>query len=100
MPHLSTREHSSIVFEHLWDVFNLKEFANNFIHLHQLNSHVAMDHFLGSIVHILGATKLLTLAKPSGGIKPIAMGKVFYQLVNGALCLQLQYVFSYNLLSH
>jgi hypothetical protein len=59
-----------MVFEHLWDVFDLKEFANNFIQLHQLNSHVVMNCFLGFIVHILGVTKLLTLAKPLGGIKP------------------------------
>jgi hypothetical protein len=59
-----------------------------------------MDHFLGSIVHILGATKLLTLAKPSSGIKPIAMGEVLYQLVSRVLCFQLWYVFFYQMLFH
>jgi hypothetical protein len=40
------------------------------------------------------------LAKRLGGIKPITMGEVLYQLVNKALCLQLWYVFSYHLLFH
>jgi hypothetical protein len=35
-----------------------------------------MDCFLGSIVRILGAIMLLILAKPSSGIKPIAMGEM------------------------
>jgi hypothetical protein len=89
-----------MVFEHLWNVSDLKESANNFIQFHQLNSHVAMDCFLRSIVHILGVIKLLILAKPSNDIKLIAMGKVLYQLVSRALCLQLRYVFSYHLLFH
>jgi hypothetical protein len=89
MFHLSAREHFGMIFEHLWDVFDLKKSPNNFIQLHHLNSHVAMDCFPRSIVFIFGATKFLTLAKPLGGIKPITMGEVLYQLVNKALCLQL-----------
>jgi hypothetical protein len=41
-----------------------------------------MGHFPRPIIRVLGAIKLLALAKLSSGIKPITMGKVFYRLVN------------------
>jgi hypothetical protein len=40
-----------------------------------------IGHFPRSIVHVLGDVKLLALAKPLGGIIPIAMDKVLYWLV-------------------
>jgi hypothetical protein len=58
-------------------VFDPKDFANNFLQLHQLSSHVAMGHSPRSIIHVLGAIRLLALAKHSGGIKVITMGEVF-----------------------
>jgi hypothetical protein len=67
-----------MVFEHLWDVFNLKNFATNFIQLYQWSSHVAMGHFLGSIACVLGVVRLLDLANLMCGIRPILMGKVLY----------------------
>jgi hypothetical protein len=51
-----------------------------------------MGRFPRPIACVLGVVRLLVLSKPSNGIKPIAMGKVFYQLVNKTLCFQL---FSY-----
>ncbi len=39
------------------------------------------SHFPSSIAHVLGDVKLLAFAKPLGGIIPIAMDKVLYQLV-------------------
>ncbi len=63
-----------MVFEHLWDVFDLEDSTNDFIQLHQLSSHVAMGHFLGSIVHVLNVVRIWALVKPSGGIGPIVVG--------------------------
>jgi hypothetical protein len=53
-----------------------------------------MGHFPWPIACVLGVARLLVLSKPLNGIKPIAMGKVFYQLVNNTLCFQLHDVFS------
>jgi len=76
-----------MVFKHLRNAFNLKNSTNSFIQLHQLNSHVAMGHFLGSIACVLGVVRLLALANPTCGIKPIVVGKVFYELIIKPLCL-------------
>jgi hypothetical protein len=35
-----------------------------------------------SITKALGVVKLLALAKPFGGIRPITIGEVLYQLMN------------------
>lgn len=52
------------------------------------------------MAHIIGDVKILTLAKPSGGIQPIAMGEVFYQLVHMVLYLYFCNVFSFHLSLH
>jgi hypothetical protein len=41
-------------------------------------SYVATRRILGSIVKALGPTRLLTLAKPFGGIRPIVISEVFF----------------------
>jgi hypothetical protein len=43
-----------------------------------LCSYVAIRHIYGNIAKALGVAKLLALAKPFGGIQPIAIGEVFY----------------------
>jgi hypothetical protein len=65
---------SGMVFEHLWDVFDFKDSISDFIQFHHLSSHVAMGHFLRSIVHVLDAFRIWALAKPSSGIKLIVVG--------------------------
>ncbi len=59
MSSLSIGEPFRMVFENLQDVFYLKGFTNDFTQLHQLNSHVAMGHFLGSITRTFGAIMFL-----------------------------------------
>jgi hypothetical protein len=39
------------------------------------------------ITMAFGAIRLLTLAKPFGGIWPITIGEVFYHLMNTTFCL-------------
>jgi hypothetical protein len=43
---------------------------------------------------------LLTLAKPSGGIRPIAVGEVLYLLVSRTFCLQFNGAFIIHLSPH
>jgi len=45
---------------------------------------VAIDYISQSMVRILGAFRLLALAKPLSGIWLIAMDDAFYQLVSRA----------------
>jgi hypothetical protein len=59
-----------------------------------------MGHFPRPITHILGAIKLLSLAKLSSGIKLIVVVEAFYQLVSITLCFQLQDAFSFHLSFH
>ncbi len=66
-----------MVFEHFRDYFDLEDSMNGFIQLHQLCSHVVANCILGSMAWVIGASWLLALAKPSSGIRSIAVGKYF-----------------------
>jgi hypothetical protein len=50
MSHLLASGHFGMVFEHLQDSFDPKDSTSGFIQLHQLHSHVATRHILGSTV--------------------------------------------------
>jgi hypothetical protein len=65
-----------------------------------LSSQAVVGYIAQSMAHIIGPVKILTLAKPSNGIQPIAMGEVFYQLVHMALYLYFCNVFSFHLSLH
>jgi hypothetical protein len=78
---------SSMVFEHLQDFFDFKNWMNGFIQFHQLCSHVSVDHILGSVVWVLGASRFLALAKPSSNIHSIVVGEAFYWLMSRAFML-------------
>jgi hypothetical protein len=65
---LFTRGPSSMAFQRLQNAFDLKDFANDFIQLHQLNSHITTSRFLEFITHVLCVVRLLALAKPSNAI--------------------------------
>jgi len=60
---------------------------DGFTQLHELGSHVTVNHIPRLVAGILGENKLLALAKPFGGIHPIVRRKAFYQLMNKAFCL-------------
>jgi hypothetical protein len=49
MFHLSVSGVFGMVFEHLQDSFDLEDLVSGFIQLHQLCSHVAAIHILGSM---------------------------------------------------
>jgi hypothetical protein len=52
------------------------------------------------IASVLGATRLLALTKPSGGILPIVVGETFYQLTSHVLCLQFYDAFATHFSLH
>jgi len=76
-----------MVFEHLQNIFDPKDLDNGFSHLFLVCSFVVTWRILESIAKAFGVVKLLTLVKPFGGIRSIAIGEVLYQLVNRTLCL-------------
>ncbi len=67
-----------MVFKHLRDIFDPKDSTNKFSQLFLVCIYVTIRHILKSIAKALGANRLLILAKPSNGIRPIAIGEVLY----------------------
>jgi hypothetical protein len=70
---LSTNGLLSMVFEHLNDLFDLKDLASNFTQLLQASSFHVIIHIIRLIAWALGSSRLLILAKPFESIWPIAM---------------------------
>jgi hypothetical protein len=69
-----------MVFEHLQDLFDLKDSTNAFPQFFQVCSHVVMSHIPMPIVQAFGATRLLALAKLFGPIQLIVVGEALYRL--------------------
>jgi hypothetical protein len=87
LTHLLVEGLLNMVFEHLQDLFDLKDSASNFFQLFLMCFYVATSCILENIIMAFGVAKLLILAKPFGGIRPITVGEFFYQLVSRTLCL-------------
>jgi hypothetical protein len=66
----------------------LEDYMNGFPHLFQFCSHIAQGHIPHHITHVLRAAHLLTMTKPLGGVHPIIVVEMLYQLTNHILCLQ------------
>ncbi len=97
MFHLLAHGPFGMVFEHFWDYFDLGDSKIGFIQFHQLCFHVAFSCILWSVAGVSGVSWLLILAKPSGGIRLIIMGKMFYHLVSKVSCLQFCDAFIFHL---
>jgi hypothetical protein len=54
LSHLSTRGPLGVVYEHLCNFFNIKDFTNGFAQLHLVGSHVAIGRILGLVAQIIG----------------------------------------------
>jgi len=89
-----------MVFEHLRDLFDPKDSINNFSQLFPMCYYVVIGHIPRSITKALGATRLLILAKPSTSIQPIAIGEVFYWLVNRTFYFKFRDAFATHLSPH
>ncbi|KAL2611673.1 hypothetical protein R1flu_023365 [Riccia fluitans] len=80
-PRLSSGGPSSMVFELLHDCFTPEDPASGFNLLFDFCTHSAQGRVSPSTAYLLGASRLLDLEKPSGGVRPIVVGEVFYRLV-------------------
>ncbi len=60
MAHLSASEHSSMVFEHLQDLFDLKDLIIDFPHLFLVCFYVVIGRIFKSITKALGVVRMLT----------------------------------------
>jgi hypothetical protein len=94
---LSISGHFGIVFEHLWDYFQLEDSVGGFPQLFQLCSHITQGHIPCWITHILGVVHLLVMTKPLGGVCPIVIKKALYWLIGRNLCFQFQDAFATHL---
>jgi len=61
----------------------------NFLKLLQATTVVAYNDIPKLAGLVLGTNKLLAMAKDIGGLHIIAIGKVFFQLINHSIVLQL-----------
>ncbi|KAL2634242.1 hypothetical protein R1flu_005721 [Riccia fluitans] len=77
-----------MVFELLRDCFTLEDPASGFNLLFELCTHIGQGRVSPSMAYLLGASRLLALEKPSGGVRPIAVGEVLYRLVARSLGFQ------------
>jgi hypothetical protein len=68
-----------MIFEHLRNIFDPKDLVSDFSQLFPVCSYVVTGCILGNIIKALGATRLLALAKPSSGIRPITIGEYSVQ---------------------
>jgi hypothetical protein len=86
MPHLSANNLYGMVFEQFQNYFHLEDSTNRFPQLLQLCFHIVQSHIPHQIMHILGAIRLLTMTKPSGGVCSIVMGEALYRLTSHVVC--------------
>ncbi|KAL2653409.1 hypothetical protein R1flu_021537 [Riccia fluitans] len=77
-----------MVFELLRDCFTPKDPTSGFDLLFNLCNHIAQGRFSAPTAYLLGASCLLALKKPLGGIQPVAVGEVHYRLVACSLGFQ------------
>jgi hypothetical protein len=84
-----------VVYEHLLGCFIPEDPSLGFSELFQIAIVVACGVILRSTVLVLGASKLLVMAKDTNGFYPI--GEVFFLLINGSIVLQLQGPFQEHL---
>ena len=82
------------VFEHYRDVLDPADPASGFDLFFHLASRVARGDIPHSVAQMLGTSRLVALQKPSGGVRPLAIGEGFYRLVSRAICLQIREVLS------
>jgi hypothetical protein len=89
-----------MVYEHFSGCFILEDPSLGFLELFQTTNVVTHGDILRSIALVLGANKLLTMEKDVRGLCPIAICKLFFQLIIHSIVLQLQGPFQEHLSPH
>jgi hypothetical protein len=86
-PHLFLVELSKMVYEHLSRCFIPEDPYSRFLKLFQIVAVIAAGHILRLVALVLGVNKLLAMEKDIGGLCPIAIGEVFFQLFSHSIVL-------------
>ncbi len=89
-----------MVYEYLSGCFIPNDPSSRFLKLFQAVVVVARGDVFRSMAPVLGVNILLAMVKDTGGIYPIAIGKVFLQLINCSIVLQFQGPFQKHLSLH
>jgi hypothetical protein len=92
-PHLSSSGIYGRAYEHLLGCYISEDPSSRFLELFEVVVIVTHGDILGPMALVLKANKLLVLAKDIRGFHCIAIGKVFFQLINGSIVLKLQWLF-------
>jgi hypothetical protein len=88
-PHLSLGGLSWMVYEHHSNCFILKDASLRFSKLFQIVVVVTHGDILRLVALMLGANKLLAMAKKTEGLHPIVVGEASFQLISCSIVLQL-----------
>jgi hypothetical protein len=78
MLHLSASGIFKMVFEYFWDYFHFKDSTTRFFQLFQLCFLITQGNIPPQIAHVLGVTCLLTMTKPTSGVRPIIIEETLY----------------------
>jgi hypothetical protein len=89
-----------MVYELLQDYFVLDNPASGFDLFLKIYGHIVHGHVLPLVSCLLVALRLLTLEKQTGGIQPIAIGKVIYWLITCTLVILIKDTFVDHVLIH
>jgi len=89
-----------MVYKHLLGCFIPKGPSSRFMELFQAIIIVTHGDIHRSMALVLGANKLLAIAKDIRGFCLIIVGKTFFQLINRSIVLKLRRMFQKHLSSH
>jgi hypothetical protein len=89
-----------MVYEHLSRCFILEDPSSGFSKLFQVVVAIIREDIPRSVALMLGAKKLLAMAKDTGGFRPIVVNEVFLQLMNYCIVLLFWGLFQEHLSPH
>jgi hypothetical protein len=89
-PHLFLSEFFGMVYEHFLGCFILEDPSSRFSKLIQVVVIVVWGDILRSVALVLGANKLLAMAKDIDNLHPVVVSEMFLRLISCSIVLQLQ----------
>jgi hypothetical protein len=87
VPHLFLHGFSKMVYEHFLGCFIPENPSLGFLELFQVTTIVIHVYIPRLVALVLGANRLMAMAKDNGNLHPITMGEVFFQLINRSIIL-------------
>ncbi len=89
-PHLFLNGLFGMVYEHLLRCFILEDPSLGFSKLFQIVTTIVHGDIFRLVALVLGAIKLLAMAKDFGGFRPIVVGEMFFRFISRSIVLQFQ----------